>query len=85
MIGNATVAAYRRDDFVVVPGMVGAAELAVLRQVLAEVATGVTEVETHDDVHDLEPGHTRAAPKIRRINSPPRSTWRSTGWCGPRR
>jgi ectoine hydroxylase-related dioxygenase (phytanoyl-CoA dioxygenase family) len=70
MIDDATVAAYRRDGFVVVPGMVGAAELAVLRQVLAEIVAGAAGVETHDDVYDLEPGHSRATPKVRRIKSP---------------
>jgi len=70
MIDDATVAAYRRDGFVVVPGMVGAAELTELRQVLAEIVAGAAEVETHNDVYDLEPGHTREAPKVRRIKAP---------------
>jgi phytanoyl-CoA hydroxylase len=69
-IDEAGVAAYRRDGFAVVPDVLGAAELAEVRGVIAEVVAGASQVDTHDDVYDLEPGHTRAAPKVRRIKTP---------------
>src|SRR5215470_7820814 len=46
--------AYQRDGFIVVPDLLGAADIAELREVIAE----------------LEAGHTRAEPKVRRIKSP---------------
>jgi phytanoyl-CoA hydroxylase len=54
MISQAMIDAYHRDGFVVV----------------AEIVAGAANIEAHDDVYDLEPGHTRAAPKVRRIKTP---------------
>jgi ectoine hydroxylase-related dioxygenase (phytanoyl-CoA dioxygenase family) len=70
MITTAGIEAYRRDGFVVVERVLDSAMLSEVRQVLANLVEGAREVETHTDVYDLEPGHTRAAPRVRRIKTP---------------
>src|SRR5215831_17711084 len=62
--------AYQRDGFIVVPDLLGAADIAELRQVIAELVAGAAAIDTHTAVYDLEPGHTRADPKVRRIKAP---------------
>ena len=70
MISDAQRDAYQRDGFIVVPDLLGAAELSELREIIAELVAGAAAVDTHTAVYDLEPGHTRAAPKVRRIKTP---------------
>jgi ectoine hydroxylase-related dioxygenase (phytanoyl-CoA dioxygenase family) len=70
MISQALVDTYHRDGFVVVPEVMSKAELAEMRAVIDGIVAGAANVETHDDVYDLEPGHTRQAPKVRRIKTP---------------
>jgi phytanoyl-CoA hydroxylase len=62
--------AYRRDGFVVVPDLLGADELAEIRRTIAGIVAGAAKLTTHDDVYDLEPGHTPAEPRVRRIKAP---------------
>jgi ectoine hydroxylase-related dioxygenase (phytanoyl-CoA dioxygenase family) len=70
MIGPAQVDAYRRDGFLVVERVLDAATLSEIRQVVAGLVEGAREVEAHTDVYDLEPGHSRAEPRVRRIKTP---------------
>jgi len=70
MISDAQRDAYQRDGFIVVPDLLGSAELSTLRHIIAELVAGAAAVDTHTAVYDLEPGHTRAEPKVRRIKTP---------------
>jgi phytanoyl-CoA hydroxylase len=70
MISAETVTAYRRDGFVVVPDLLDSAELAEIRSTIAGIVAGAAKVTTHDDVYDLEPSHTPAEPRVRRIKAP---------------
>lgn len=70
MIDEGMVSAYQRDGFIVVPDMLSADDLAEIRAVIARLVAGAAQVDAHDDVYDLEPGHTRQAPKVRRIKTP---------------
>src|SRR3989441_9994592 len=70
MTSDALRNAYQRDGFIVVPDLLGPAELSTLRQIIAELVAGAAAVDTHTAVYDLEPGHTRAEPKVRRIKTP---------------
>jgi phytanoyl-CoA hydroxylase len=70
VITEAQVKTYRQDGFVVVENLMAPAELSAMRQVIAELVAGAAAVETHTLVYDLEPGHTPAAPKVRRIKAP---------------
>jgi phytanoyl-CoA hydroxylase len=70
MISRDQVADYRRDGFVVVPDLLDGAELGAIRQVITELVAGAATVDAHTDVYDLEPGHTRETPRVRRIKTP---------------
>ena len=62
--------AYRRDGFVVVPDLLSPQTLAELRGIIAGLVAASAAVTTHTDVYDLEPGHTAAEPRVRRIKTP---------------
>src|SRR5262245_46860309 len=70
MISDDQRAAYRRDGFIVVPDLLSRNEVAEVRSVIAALVAGAAEVDTHTDVYDLEPGHARGAPQVRRIKQP---------------
>ena len=70
MIDSSLRDAYQRDGFVVVPDLLGRKDLARLHGIIAELVAGAAAVDTHTEVYDLEPGHTRVEPRVRRIKSP---------------
>jgi ectoine hydroxylase-related dioxygenase (phytanoyl-CoA dioxygenase family) len=70
MIGEAQVGQYRKDGFIVVPDVLDGEELAAMRRLIAELIAGAAQVGTHTDVYDLELGHTREDPRVRRIKMP---------------
>ena len=70
VINDAQVEAYRRDGFIIVEDLVPPPDLSAMRQVIAELVAGAAAVDEHTAVYDLEPGHTRADPKVRRIKAP---------------
>lgn len=70
MLSEQQVAAYRRDGVIVVPDVLNASTLAELRRVIAELIAAAAQVSQHDDVYDLEPSHTPALARVRRIKSP---------------
>jgi ectoine hydroxylase-related dioxygenase (phytanoyl-CoA dioxygenase family) len=70
MISEKDVEAYRRDGVIVVPEVLDSATLARVRQLIAEVVAGAAEITEHNEVYDLEPGHTRETPRVRRIKTP---------------
>ncbi|MGH7068522.1 MAG: phytanoyl-CoA dioxygenase family protein [Acetobacteraceae bacterium] len=69
-MSEADVARYRRDGFVAVPGLLDAAELEAIRVVIAEMVASAAEVDQNNEIYDLEIGHTRQAPRVRRIKTP---------------
>lgn len=70
MIGEREVQAYKRDGVIVVPDVLDSQTLARMRQVVAELVAGAADITEHTDVYDLEPGHTPATPRVRRIKAP---------------
>jgi ectoine hydroxylase-related dioxygenase (phytanoyl-CoA dioxygenase family) len=70
MIGDIQAAKYRRDGYIVVPDVLDGGELSALRQIIGELVDGAASVDCHTDVYDLEPGHSREAPRVRRIKTP---------------
>lgn len=70
MISDQDVAAYRRDGYIVVPDVLDATEIATLQAVIDGLIANAANVDSHDDVYDLEPSHTRAQPRVRRIKAP---------------
>ena len=64
------LADYHRDGFAVARGILPPEEADQMReQAYALVARGAA-VERNDDVFDLEPGHSRENPRVRRIKRP---------------
>ena len=70
MINKEQLEAYRRDGFIVVGGVLSAAELETLRSVTNHLVEKSRGVAAHDDVYDLEPAHSSADPRVRRIKTP---------------
>ena len=72
MISDADVERYRHEGFIVVPDLLSVLEIAGLQEVIDRLIANAGSVDGHDDVYDLEPGHTRASPRVRRIKTPHR-------------
>jgi ectoine hydroxylase-related dioxygenase (phytanoyl-CoA dioxygenase family) len=70
MIGEAEVAFYREHGYLVVPDVLSADEVAEARAVTEAFVEGARSVRDHDDVYDLEPSHSPAEPRVRRIKTP---------------
>ena len=64
------IARYRRDGFIVVEGVLSPAEIADLRRVTDALVESARTVTAHTSVYDLEPSHTPADPRVRRIKRP---------------
>src|SRR5678815_2015712 len=64
------LAQYRRDGFIIVEGLLDDLTRRRMKQVLAELIEGARAVSAHDDVYDLEPTHSAAQPRVRRIKKP---------------
>jgi ectoine hydroxylase-related dioxygenase (phytanoyl-CoA dioxygenase family) len=61
---------YREDGYIVVNDVVDAATLLQMKEVLANLVEKSRTVQSHDDIFDLEPGHSSNSPKVRRIKKP---------------
>jgi len=72
MLSQADIDRYNRDGFIVVPGVLGGEEVASLRAAADELISKSRTVGSHNEVYDLEPGHTAEMPKVRRIKTPDR-------------
>lgn len=70
MLNADQISRYRDEGFIVVPDLVDQAELAGMRAVIGGLVAAAARVDAHDEVYDLEPGHRRDAPRVRRIKSP---------------
>jgi phytanoyl-CoA hydroxylase len=70
MISDQDVARYQRDGYLVVPDVLTADEVAQLQRVTEEFVQASRKVSDHTDVFDLEPGHSAAQPRLRRIKTP---------------
>ncbi len=70
MLTKQQIEQYREDGAVVVPGVLDAATCKLMKDVLAELVEGSRKVTAHDNVYDLEPGHSAAHPLVRRIKKP---------------
>ena len=70
MISEQDVQAYKRDGVIVVPEVLDRETLAGVRAVIAELVAGSAGTLEHTDIYDLEPGHSAAEPRVRRIKAP---------------
>ena len=70
MLSRADVERYDRDGFIVVPDVLSAEEVAGLRAATDALVERSRAVEDHNEVYDLEPGHSADEPRVRRIKTP---------------
>jgi ectoine hydroxylase-related dioxygenase (phytanoyl-CoA dioxygenase family) len=72
VVSRELVEAYERDGFVVVEGVFSAGEVARLGEVTEEFVERSRLVSEHSEVFDLEPSHSAAEPRVRRVKDPHR-------------
>jgi ectoine hydroxylase-related dioxygenase (phytanoyl-CoA dioxygenase family) len=70
VLSPAQRAAYERDGFLALPSLVDAGWLARLDAVTAEFVEQSRSMTASNLLFDLEPDHTAAAPRLRRLTSP---------------
>ena len=70
MLSEREVEQYRQDGFVLVANVLDEATRLRMHRVLAALVEGSRDVSEHTSVYDLEPGHTRNEPRVRRIKTP---------------
>ncbi|HSB68568.1 MAG TPA: phytanoyl-CoA dioxygenase family protein [Candidatus Methylomirabilis sp.] len=70
MLTREQVEFYRSNGFLAVEGVYSRAEMAEARAVVEEFVQRSRSETDHTDVFDLEPGHSAAEPRVRRIKSP---------------
>lgn len=70
MLSQAQIEFYRANGFLAVEGVYSRKEMAEARDVVEEFVQRSRGVTDHTDVFDLEPGHSAAEPRVRRIKSP---------------
>ena len=61
---------YHRDGVLLVENVADEATLAAMRRALAELIAQSAAVTQHNDIYDLEPDHSAASPRLRRIKHP---------------
>ncbi len=61
---------FQQDGFMVLPGFVGKDQLASLRQVTNDFVEQSRAITANDGRFDVEPDHTSASPRLRRLINP---------------
>src|SRR5438067_10059882 len=64
------IAAYRRDGYLAVPGLIDRERVEALRRTTDAIVERSRSLTRSDAVFDLDPRHTAAAPPLRRIKNP---------------
>ena len=70
MLTSEQIDSYRKNGFVTAENVLTGAEVSELRRVTDDFVERSRAVTEHDDVFDLEPGHTPEAPRLRRLKDP---------------
>ena len=70
MLSPAEIERYDRDGYLVVEHVVAPEQIVALRQMADDWVEASRDVEVNGDVFDLEPGHSRDRPQVRRIKNP---------------
>jgi phytanoyl-CoA hydroxylase len=72
MLSSEQIEEYKRVGALVVSNVVSQEEVQALRRVTDEFVEKAQAVTHHDDIYDLEDGHTATSPRVRRIKFPER-------------
>ncbi len=67
MLTQAQIGFYHLNGYIGVENVLSVDEIAKLCRVTDEFVEKSRKVSEHNDVFDLEPGHTSEAPRVRRI------------------
>ena len=70
MLPQAEINAYHENGYLVVNNVLNDAEVQELRKVTDYFVDQSRAFSEHTDIFDLEPGHTAAEPRLRRLKSP---------------
>src|SRR4051794_4854325 len=70
MITQEQVEFYRENGYIMVENLADAAALERMREVIRGYVDKASGIKDHDDIYDLEPGHTPERPRVRRIKKP---------------
>ena len=81
MISEADVAFYQQHGYLVVQDVLSRSEVEELRRVTDELVEKARDVSAHDDIYDLEDGHSADSPEC--AGSRPRTCGirRMRTWC----
>lgn len=72
MLSQADVNSYHENGYLVVDDVLNDAEIQELRRVTDDFVDQSRAFSDHTEIFDLEPGHTAAEPRLRRLKSPVR-------------
>jgi phytanoyl-CoA hydroxylase len=67
MLTAQQIETYRRDGYLVIPRLIEGAQLAELRALTDSIVAEARGVAINDDLYDLEPSHSAALPRVRRL------------------
>ena len=67
MLTETQVESYRRDGYLVIPRLIDGNRLAELRSLTAQIVAEARGVAGNDELYDLEPSHSAALPRVRRL------------------
>src|SRR5262245_17513743 len=70
MLSSDEVRSYQKNGFLTVEGIVPMPLVEEARQVVEEFVDRSRQFSDHDSVYDLEPGHSAAEPRVRRLKEP---------------
>lgn len=66
----AQIEQYHEEGYLIVEGVVDDVTRQRMKNALDELVENSRAVSAHDDIYDLEPGHTAQEPRVRRIKKP---------------
>ncbi|MES4793123.1 MAG: phytanoyl-CoA dioxygenase, partial [Chloroflexota bacterium] len=70
MLTNEQVNAYHERGFIVVEDVIPSELLRAARAAVDELVEQSRGVTIHDNVYDLDPGHSATEPRVRRLKEP---------------
>lgn len=67
MLSDRQIETYRRDGYLVLPRLIEGAQLSELRALTDRIVADARGVSANDELYDLEPSHSSALPRVRRL------------------
>jgi phytanoyl-CoA hydroxylase len=67
MLTDTQIETYHRDGYLVIPRLIEGPQLAELRAQTDHIVAEARGVAANDELYDLEPSHTAALPRVRRL------------------